>query len=271
MARTRYPYPLEAIPYNGRWGDRFPPRTRSHQGTDWSKYHIDRLRLSVNMTACSGGRVVFNGWSNALGWTVVWLDDNRKYIGYHHGKSRSDLKVGTRVELGQFVMVMGNTGSQSSVNVHLHATCSDERNGWFNGNNEDLVRYLARHLTSGAGGGVKPIPNKPTKPAPAPIAVPVPEEDEVSIIIIALRREGQPDYTAKCSVVAIPGGYEETSIEATADEFYSLAGVNTPHRVFSGSVLKGGNEEATRKYRRALAGFEKGRADYLAAKAEEMK
>lgn len=251
---------MATVPSTGRVTAPYGPRTVRPTPTS-PLFHYGEDTIGDGNYAPEAGTIVACGYAGAYGNRVVIETPAGVQWSLCHNRNLNGRRVGQWVREGEFVAPMGATGNVTGIHVHTERRT-----------NRGTVHTNPRPAyTSAAGGGTTPIPPKPGKPAPTPTAVPVPEEDEVSITIIALRRDGQPDYTAKCSITAIKGGYEETGDPNTADEFYSLAGVNAPHRVFSGNALTGGNEEATRRYKRALAGFKKGRADYLAAKAEESK
>ena len=112
-------------------------RTSPHRGTDYAP------KAKSLIPAIATGTVRVTAWSDCLGWYMVqtaWAENKTWYIGYCHlacnthginckgpkqhpdgSNNFKNLKVGDRVELGQPVGRVGNTGSCSR-GAHLHAT-----------------------------------------------------------------------------------------------------------------------------------------------------
>ncbi|MEM5770129.1 MAG: M23 family metallopeptidase, partial [Bacillota bacterium] len=88
---------------------------RKHTGTDiWA-------REGTEIYSCTAGSVFFVGDWGGGGNTVVVLDDYGYMFYYHHMVSLSDfLQEGQRVEAGQLIGHVGNTGN--SARDHLHLT-----------------------------------------------------------------------------------------------------------------------------------------------------
>ena len=76
-----------------------------HRGTDYNGFKAGTKYFAVN-----NGTIVVNKWSDGICWVVV-LKVGGKYFGYCHMKDASPLKVGDKVNAGDVVGKMGNTGS----------------------------------------------------------------------------------------------------------------------------------------------------------------
>ena len=96
-----------------------PWRTQGHRGLDFVKNTGDAIP-SVN-----AGVVVISEWNKYLGWIVEVRGDDGVYIGYCH-MHRQGLPIGTRVEVGAIIGIVGNTGLQSQ-GAHLHLTKGDRQ------------------------------------------------------------------------------------------------------------------------------------------------
>lgn len=86
-------------------------------------YHlgVDLLGSSDSVYATASGNVVRSGWNNANGNYIVIqhnISGSTVYSFYAHLKTRS-VAAGTKVEKGQQIGIVGNTGS-SSAGKHLH-------------------------------------------------------------------------------------------------------------------------------------------------------
>src|SRR6056297_747027 len=119
-----------------RFGDTEPPRTSSHRGTD---YAPGAKKL---IPAVTSGVVSKIDFSNILGWFMEFkTDEHGLYVGHAHlycnkhdsincdGSDHEDgstcmsrLKVGDRLEMGDWVGRVGNSGA--SRGAHLHITIS---------------------------------------------------------------------------------------------------------------------------------------------------
>ena len=135
------PFPEKAI--TGEYGTMSEFRRRNkmqaHSGTDWAPAGSNKGKTAI--PAVAKGTIKLIQWSNVLGWVVVQtaMDKNKQlwYIGYCHvscgthgidckGPSVGDhmpikKKVGDKLNAGDTVAFIGNTGSASS-GAHLHAT-----------------------------------------------------------------------------------------------------------------------------------------------------
>ena len=101
---------------------------QAHSGTDWA------MPAGTPIPAITRGTVRFVGESKVLGHVIVQsaMDKNGVvwYIGYCHLHKAPTLKVGDRVNQGDTIGLVGNTGSASS-GPHLHATLSRKIKGVF--------------------------------------------------------------------------------------------------------------------------------------------
>lgn len=195
------PFPEKAI--TGEYGTMSDFRRKrgmqAHSGTDWSPAGSNKGKTPI--PAVAKGTIKLIQWSNVLGWVIVQtaMDKDRKvkYIGYCHvscgqhgvnckgpkvlgDHSPVKKKVGDKLNAGDTVAIMGNTGSASS-GVHLHATLSDRLKGVFGAtaDKQDLKKAIK------ANQGVAPKPKAVTKPTsvaprvtvaqpPAPVTPPPP-------------------------------------------------------------------------------------------------
>jgi hypothetical protein len=98
---------------NGFYGVRRHPitgRQAKHRGVD--------VAGVFPVTSAGPGLVVHVGFSRTGGGHVVIIDHGEVHTAYYHGKHRTALKVGERVEAGTFIYTSGNTGA--STGNHLH-------------------------------------------------------------------------------------------------------------------------------------------------------
>lgn len=143
----------------GEFGTRSAYRVKhglgAHRGVDWAP------GSKTIIPAVTKGTVKLIQWSNVLGWVMVqtgWANGQTYYIGYchlscaRHGinckgpKSKcstpfKNLKINDKLELGQTVGRIGNSGSASS-GPHLHATLSKSVKGVFYGKVYDIKGFI---------------------------------------------------------------------------------------------------------------------------------
>ncbi|WP_339060779.1 peptidoglycan DD-metalloendopeptidase family protein [Tepidibacillus marianensis] len=91
-------------PFGGRWG-------RMHEGIDISGVSNHSIK------AADSGVISFTGWKNGYGNTTIINHNNGMQTWYAH-QSEILVSVGTRVDKGQVIGVMGSTGR--STGTHLH-------------------------------------------------------------------------------------------------------------------------------------------------------
>ena len=129
-------HPLQPKLIGDKYGDKEPPRTQPHRGTD---YKGDAKQF---VRAVSDGVIHNIFYSACLGWIVeLETDEHGLFFGYCHlacqkhgvncdGKDHQDgsncnknIQKGDRVKAGQPIGLCGNTGLCSR-GVHLHLTVS---------------------------------------------------------------------------------------------------------------------------------------------------
>ncbi|MEA2787209.1 MAG: hypothetical protein QOF71_3313 [Candidatus Eremiobacteraeota bacterium] len=123
----RYAIDLVVVGPNGMRGDGLAPAA------------LDRyLVFGRDVHSVVGGRVLvahdefpdqLPGWLNEqpLRGNHVVVSDGENELTYAHLKHGSvRVAVGDRVERGQVIAAVGNTGNSSEPHLHLHATCGDE-------------------------------------------------------------------------------------------------------------------------------------------------
>lgn len=92
-----------------------------HSGVDWARPE------GTPIPAIANGTIVLQQFSQVLGNVSVLrvMDKDKKlwYVGYCHLKAEG-LPVGTKVQEGDTIAFVGNTGSSSS-GSHLHLTVGD--------------------------------------------------------------------------------------------------------------------------------------------------
>lgn len=92
-----------------------------HSGVDWARPE------GTPIPAIANGTIVLQQFSQVLGnvsvLRVMDMDKKLWYVGYCHLKAEG-LPVGTKVQEGDTIAFVGNTGSASS-GAHLHLTIGD--------------------------------------------------------------------------------------------------------------------------------------------------
>lgn len=125
----RFPFDWKKI--TGRFGTLSDYRKANgmqpHSGVDWA------MPEKTPIPAIAQGTIVLQQFSKVLGNVSVQrvMDNDGKlwYVGYCHLKAEG-LEVGTKVQEGDTIGFVGNTGSASS-GAHLHLTVSDKLKGVF--------------------------------------------------------------------------------------------------------------------------------------------
>ena len=162
---ARLPFPESAITgvYGSMSDFRRKNKMQAHSGTDFSPAGSSKGKTAI--PAVADGEIVLLQWSNVLGWVIVQsvYDTKKKktaYVGYCHlscGSHGINCKgpavhgphapvkkmVGDKVEEGQTIAFIGNTGSASS-GCHLHLTISWQLKGVFGvtADKFDFVEWL---------------------------------------------------------------------------------------------------------------------------------
>lgn len=125
----RFPFDPKFI--TGRFGTlsefRKAHGMQPHSGVDWAR------PVGTPIPAIAKGTIVLSQESKVLGHVVVQrvMDKEKKiwFVGYCH-LAKPGLEVGTKVEEGETIGLVGNTGSASS-GPHMHLTVSRELKGVF--------------------------------------------------------------------------------------------------------------------------------------------
>ena len=113
-----------------------PVSGKVNQGFDFVKHPAVDILSSKNATilACLSGTVLFSGFSMKEG-NVLVLDHANGYVSiYKHAKTLLK-KVGAKVQMGDPIALVGNTGESISV-PHLHFEL------WYNQNPVDPEKYM---------------------------------------------------------------------------------------------------------------------------------
>jgi murein DD-endopeptidase MepM/ murein hydrolase activator NlpD len=154
MAEWQHPFDTKTI--TSRFGET-DRRGSPHRGTDYAPGSYNLI------PAITKGTVVATEWSDCLGWYMVqtaWAKKRTWYIGYSHlacndhginckgPKQHRDgsnnfvnLKVGDKLEFGQWVGRVGNTG-KCSRGAHAHVTLSDTQTGVIYGEVLDIAQFI---------------------------------------------------------------------------------------------------------------------------------
>ena len=133
----------------GHFGTRSAFRIRNglgpHRGTDWAE------RNKTPIPAITSGTIALVQYSKILGWCIVqtaWAEGKTYYIGYAHLAKKPTLKKGDKINMGETIALLGNTGKASS-GPHLHATLSTSVKGIFWGKVYDLYKFINKHAGPG--------------------------------------------------------------------------------------------------------------------------
>jgi murein DD-endopeptidase MepM/ murein hydrolase activator NlpD len=124
-------YPFEPKFITGRFGTLSEFRKKNgmqpHSGVDWAKPE------GTPIPAIAKGTIVLQQFSQVLGnvsvLRVMGKDAKLYYVGFCHLKAEG-LDVGTKVQEGDTIGFVGNSGSSSN-GSHLHLTISKELKGVF--------------------------------------------------------------------------------------------------------------------------------------------
>jgi hypothetical protein len=117
---------------NGKYGMRKHPitgRMTKHRGLD--------IAGSFPVTSAAPGVVAHIGYSPKGGGHTVIIDHGEVHTAYYHGATRTDLRVGHRVNAGDHIYMSGNTGSSTGTHLHFEVR---KRKSW--GTDVDPTPYL---------------------------------------------------------------------------------------------------------------------------------
>ena len=115
-------------------------RPNAHRGLDYAP------RERTPIPAVTAGTVKLVQWSDVLGWVLVqtgWDAINKKtvFIGYCHLFAEPKLKPGAKLEIGQEIGRVGNTGNASR-GAHLHLTIGPTAKSVFAGVVVDPEKFI---------------------------------------------------------------------------------------------------------------------------------
>jgi MYXO-CTERM domain-containing protein len=142
QSRTCYSYPFPLSTISSPFGA--PRSYGGHAGTDFAP------RSGASIPAIASGVVALNRRSDVLGNVLVIRHPDGMHSGYSHMLSPSRLAAGTRVERGQIIGQVGNTGS-ASMGAHLHLTLGTTAESYYNFRTIDPVPYIRQRLANAQG------------------------------------------------------------------------------------------------------------------------
>lgn len=111
---TKYRYPVNYINITQYYSN-------SHKALDlgWSSSYYGK---NQSIYACYDGTVITNSYASDAGNYIAIRHDNGDVSRYLHLDSKSTLKVGTRVQRGEFIGIMGSTGNARGNHLHFDLT-----------------------------------------------------------------------------------------------------------------------------------------------------
>lgn len=150
MANFMLPFPLSKVTgeFNTRSAYRIKHGLGAHRGTDWA------MPNKTPIPAMGSGTIKYVGSSKVLGHVLVQsvhAEGKTWFIGYCHLAEAPKLQVGDKVECGDVVGLVGNTGSASS-GPHLHATLGTNVKSVFYGEHNKIIFDLKQFLLRQIGG-----------------------------------------------------------------------------------------------------------------------
>lgn len=153
MANFMLPFPLSKVTgeFNTRSAYRIKHGLGAHRGTDWA------MPNKTPIPAVGSGTIKYVGSSKVLGHVIVqsvWAEGKTWYVGYCHLAEAPTLQVNDKVETGDVVGLVGNTGSASS-GPHLHATLGTTVKSVFYGEHNKVIFDLKQFLLRQISGGLK--------------------------------------------------------------------------------------------------------------------
>jgi hypothetical protein len=125
------------------------PNSQYYGPTGHRGYDVNGWPAGTQIPAFRAGVVIANYWSAALGWVLVTRDSGRERVGYSHLDEQSPLDVGDRVNLGDPIGPLGNTGKLSAGN-HVHLTVSDSSDLPNIGPTQDPWPFISAALSAGS-------------------------------------------------------------------------------------------------------------------------
>jgi murein DD-endopeptidase MepM/ murein hydrolase activator NlpD len=119
----------EAMVPNGQfisgWGE---PRSggQTHQGEDLAAPSGSPIYAPAKL------KIYHTRWNDVGGWTVLGRDARKRWWYFAHLKTRSKVRVGSKVKTGEVLGSIGNTGSAQNTVPHLHYQVSWPKGAWGN-------------------------------------------------------------------------------------------------------------------------------------------
>lgn len=95
-------------------------RITSNYGQRWGRMHkgLDIVSSNRNILAADNGKVIFAGWRGSYGKAII-IDHGNGYRTLYAHLSQINVDRGQKVEKGQKIGVMGNTGQSFGTHVHF--------------------------------------------------------------------------------------------------------------------------------------------------------
>ena len=163
--RLQQPWP-DGYTINAR--SPFGPRRHPITGKKSFHHGVDvAMPVGTPLTAPADGVVAHKGYGKSGGHTLIIQHVDNIHTVYYHLQKASHLAKGTRVEVGDVVAFVGNTGA--STGPHLHFEVRRSRRF---GDTTDPVPFLEAEDT---------VEDKPVEPTPRPEPVePTPRPEPVA-------------------------------------------------------------------------------------------
>jgi murein DD-endopeptidase MepM/ murein hydrolase activator NlpD len=95
-------------------------------GTRWGKFHkgVDLTSGNRSILAADNGKVIYAGYKSDYGNHII-IDHLNGYKTVYGHLSKMNVSVGTIVEKGEKIGVMGNTGDSTGTHLHFEIRTSD--------------------------------------------------------------------------------------------------------------------------------------------------
>jgi murein DD-endopeptidase MepM/ murein hydrolase activator NlpD len=136
IIKRNWRQPVDKVKITCVFGLKDTYHPNGHRGTDYAG-----LPEGAPVKAVADNMVVvLNKWSDVLG-NVLVLQVGSRFFGYCHLHEAPSLKVGDKVNAGDVVGKLGNTGSASH-GAHLHFTLGSKADSVFAGTVEDAHAFL---------------------------------------------------------------------------------------------------------------------------------
>jgi murein DD-endopeptidase MepM/ murein hydrolase activator NlpD len=106
-------------------------------GTRWGKFHkgVDLTSGNHSILAADNGRVIYAGYTSDYGNHII-IDHLNGYKTVYAHLSKINVRVGTVVEKGEKIGVMGSTGDSTGTHLHFEVRTND--------NPQNPLKYLNR-------------------------------------------------------------------------------------------------------------------------------